>query len=423
MGQCVSAPEDGYLRSIQPQFDALRLRPSEVRKLHAIFLQVDQARCGSIGLRELMNHLEMGGTVFKDRVFSIFDEDGSGKVDFREFALSLWNYCTLSRTTLDLFAFDLYDTDSNGELSSKEIHGLLHDLYGSDLHSHPAAKAVLSELTTLCEKQTVDISLFQHFVHSHPSLLFPAFQLQHALRRKILGEGFWERASERRIRLSEGRFLPVSELLDLNASSALLDLNGVVDKEARLLLSSTGTLHTRQVRASSHPSTPASPASPVSLSHVYPFDLDDASEKTVDLTAGQVEKMASGRRDKVFAKLQSVNEHQGHRESSPAKTPESSFIYPLHPMASMHSHVLDQHAHHRHTVKPSRTPFADKPQPERERRHTLNQSPHQSPLNKRKRASNVGLKLHDSFANKGSATALAQNSMTAGLRERRLTLH
>lgn len=87
-----------------------------------------------------MNHLEMGATVFRDRVFSIFDEDSSGQIDFREFVLSLWNYCTLSKATLDLFAFDLYDTDNNGELSSDEVKEMLHDIYGNEVATHPAAK-------------------------------------------------------------------------------------------------------------------------------------------------------------------------------------------------------------------------------------------------------------------------------------------
>ena len=49
---------------------------------------------------------------FTKRVFSIMDEDGSGEIDFREFVIALWNYCTLGKAALILFAFDLYDNDN-----------------------------------------------------------------------------------------------------------------------------------------------------------------------------------------------------------------------------------------------------------------------------------------------------------------------
>ena len=37
---------------------------------------------------------------FTKRIFSIFDNDKSGQIDFREFVLSIWNYCTLGKSSL-----------------------------------------------------------------------------------------------------------------------------------------------------------------------------------------------------------------------------------------------------------------------------------------------------------------------------------
>ena len=48
------------------------------------------------------------------RAFSLFDEDKSGELDFREFVISLWNYCTFDKNDLVKFAFDLYDMDQSG---------------------------------------------------------------------------------------------------------------------------------------------------------------------------------------------------------------------------------------------------------------------------------------------------------------------
>ncbi len=105
MGSCSS--HDVYdlenVKKDRRQFEALQLSSKEVGKLYKIFRKVDVDGSGSIGLAELLAHIDVERTTFSERVFSIFDEDGSGEIDFREFVLSLWNYCTLSRATLGSF--------------------------------------------------------------------------------------------------------------------------------------------------------------------------------------------------------------------------------------------------------------------------------------------------------------------------------
>jgi hypothetical protein len=61
----------------------------------------------------------------------------------------------------------------------------------------------------------MDIQRFRYFVQTHPTLLFPAFQLQHALRKRILGVWFWQRAANRRIELTHGKYLPVAQFVEL----------------------------------------------------------------------------------------------------------------------------------------------------------------------------------------------------------------
>ena len=82
------------------KFDALLLTKTTVQELHKSFCIADMDHSGTIDLVEMLTILDLEKTRFTERVFSIFDEDRSGKIDFGEFVLSLWNYCTLSRTTL-----------------------------------------------------------------------------------------------------------------------------------------------------------------------------------------------------------------------------------------------------------------------------------------------------------------------------------
>jgi Ca2+-binding EF-hand superfamily protein len=102
MGACYSDSvyEDVKIKKFKEQFEALQLSANDIGRLHTIFNQIDVDFSGTIGLAELLAHIDLDQTTFTESVFSIFDEDGSGEIDFREFVISLWNYCTLSRATL-----------------------------------------------------------------------------------------------------------------------------------------------------------------------------------------------------------------------------------------------------------------------------------------------------------------------------------
>jgi serine/threonine-protein phosphatase 2B regulatory subunit len=135
------------------QFKAMQFSKGEIRKLFDIFRAVDADASGSIALSELLAHINLDRTPFTQKIFSIFDDDRSGEIDFKEFVMSLWNYCTLTKNTLgecppahrhhispkslyvifistDMFAFDLYDRDGSGELNPSEVTRMVQDIYG-----------------------------------------------------------------------------------------------------------------------------------------------------------------------------------------------------------------------------------------------------------------------------------------------------
>lgn len=62
---------------------------------------------GNIEIAEMLAFLDVDRTKFSKRLFSIFDDDASGEIDFKEFVLSCWNYCSLCKSSLIVFAFDL----------------------------------------------------------------------------------------------------------------------------------------------------------------------------------------------------------------------------------------------------------------------------------------------------------------------------
>lgn len=112
MGCCGSAHYRNIYRKhdmehLEETFDALCLRPEDIGVFMRMFKKIDVDKSGQIDVAELLAFLNIDRTQFTQRLFTIFDDDHSGCIDFQEFVLSCWNYCSLSRTSLLMFSFDL----------------------------------------------------------------------------------------------------------------------------------------------------------------------------------------------------------------------------------------------------------------------------------------------------------------------------
>jgi Ca2+-binding EF-hand superfamily protein len=70
-------------------FTALGISEEDVGKLYWIFCRIDTDGSRLIEIIELLMFLDVERTRFTRRIFSIFDDDKSGKIDFREFVLSI----------------------------------------------------------------------------------------------------------------------------------------------------------------------------------------------------------------------------------------------------------------------------------------------------------------------------------------------
>jgi len=198
----------------QDEFEALSFSELDIGRLYKVFRRVDNDDSGQIDLAEMLAHFDLERTPFTMRVFSMFDEDRSGMVDFREFVLSLWSYCTLSKAALTIFAFDLYDIDSSGFISAAEIKDMLVDIYGTRFKQNVHAREIEKILTQMeMDGDPIDAEGFAEFSRTHPALLFNAFEMQSTIQKNVLGKSFWEFYSQRRIQLCSGRvFIPVDQV-------------------------------------------------------------------------------------------------------------------------------------------------------------------------------------------------------------------
>lgn len=74
---------------------------------------------------------------------------------------------------------------------------------------------VAKELAELEAKGDVGLDQFLEFTRTHHSLLWPAFQMQLALKKKMIGIGFWQTHAERRVKLTKNKYVKIKDLLQL----------------------------------------------------------------------------------------------------------------------------------------------------------------------------------------------------------------
>lgn len=200
-----------------PTFRKIGLQEKHLRKLYKTFAHIDKDHSGELDLYEVLDYLKVAKTPFTQRVFRIFDEDGSGQIDFREFVLSTWNYATLTKSSLVLFAFDLYDEDGSGSIETEEIINMCKDVYGEEYNKSRLAMQILEKIHKLSDPSrgsgVISIDKFATFCDHHPGLLYPAFQFQNALQKAILGHAYWHKLSKERLVMANGVQVSIKEIL------------------------------------------------------------------------------------------------------------------------------------------------------------------------------------------------------------------
>lgn len=80
-------------------FEKLELSRQNVGAFYKQFRDVDMDGSGTIDIVEMLVALQLERTKFTTRIFSIFDKDRSGHLNFLEFVLGMWNFCTLQKTS------------------------------------------------------------------------------------------------------------------------------------------------------------------------------------------------------------------------------------------------------------------------------------------------------------------------------------
>ncbi|CAF0968230.1 unnamed protein product [Brachionus calyciflorus] len=108
--------------------------PDEIRRLGKRFRKLDLDGSGSLSVDEFMSIPDLQQNPLVQRVIDIFDADGNGEVDFREFIQGISQFSVNGDKEAKLkFAFKIYDMDRDGFISNGELFQVLKMMVGNNL--------------------------------------------------------------------------------------------------------------------------------------------------------------------------------------------------------------------------------------------------------------------------------------------------
>jgi serine/threonine-protein phosphatase 2B regulatory subunit len=106
----------------------------ELKILYKNFLNLDTDKSGSIEQKEFFDVPELRDNPIVQRVVSVFDKNNDDKISFYEFITGLSTLTSTSNVEEKIkFAFEIYDTNSDGYISNGDLFSTLKLLTGDNL--------------------------------------------------------------------------------------------------------------------------------------------------------------------------------------------------------------------------------------------------------------------------------------------------
>jgi serine/threonine-protein phosphatase 2B regulatory subunit len=138
----------------------------EIQRLHKRFTKLDTNKNGLIDKEEFLAIPGMKNNPLATRVMDVFDSDGTGDVDFKEFLEGLSKFSARGNKEEKLrFAFSIYDIDRDGFISNGELFIVLKIMVGTNLNDNSIQQLVDRTIVEMDKDKDGKIS-FEEFKNS-----------------------------------------------------------------------------------------------------------------------------------------------------------------------------------------------------------------------------------------------------------------
>ncbi|KAI9477342.1 Calcineurin subunit B [Coemansia sp. RSA 989] len=147
--------------------DSSNFTAEEIQRLYKRFSKLDKDKSGTIDKDEFLSIPQLANNPLSARLIDIFDTDGGGDVDFKEFITGLSTFSSKGDKEEKLrFAFKIYDMDRDGFISNGELFLVLKMMVGNNL-TPAQLQQIVDKTIREADKNgdgMIDFEEFQSFV-------------------------------------------------------------------------------------------------------------------------------------------------------------------------------------------------------------------------------------------------------------------
>lgn len=189
-------PQKYYADVIWPQEQDLfhKLGFDEIKGLELFlqFCKMDADASGTVDVDECFKYLGGTRTKFTERIYHAedrFDDHGQLEIGlhFKDFAIIIWNYCTLTPYYMARNLFEIFDVEQVNNLERADIEAMYRMVYDCDAHDDYYINQV-----SLNKEGYVTKDDFCEQLSRHRHIIDPCLSYQSRLRRKMGGFIMWE---------------------------------------------------------------------------------------------------------------------------------------------------------------------------------------------------------------------------------------
>lgn len=179
-------------------FDRLGLTEARTYKLFRTFAVIDYNENGLVDTNECFRYFGAKRNRFTERLFFFEKTEPDNSVrrglTFKEFAVLMWCFCTLSTEGIARYVFEIMDVDNNFYLSRFHIETIFRMLYVTETVDPEYLAHYPFDTDNRIAKST-----FLQCSAKQPILIQPALDFQKLIRRKTVGVTIWSMLTQYRL--------------------------------------------------------------------------------------------------------------------------------------------------------------------------------------------------------------------------------
>jgi len=208
MGLCGSSDafDSRFIERVRPvrsMLGKLKVGDNEAKLIYKAFERVDKDKSGEIDVDEFFHGLKIEPTPFGKLVFQVADVSHDGEIDFGEFFVAMYNFCSFDEHSLMSFCFNIFDVDKSGSIERSEVKALVKMMRGNSSKLDEMTDSLLKKMDSDGDGE-MSLNEFKAMNKRAPSMLQPAFAMKNLLIEVICSPTWWKKQTIQRSKLNLG---------------------------------------------------------------------------------------------------------------------------------------------------------------------------------------------------------------------------